>query len=92
MRWRGDRKSASVSPPRPRRSAYNGVMDALGRIAETAYLAGLFIMLTIIVGTVARCMRAFIQGINDAEDPRTARPSTSRPLTFVSFPRKMYGA
>jgi hypothetical protein len=48
-------------------------MDALDRIAEPAYLVSLFAMLTIIVGTAARCLRAFLQGINDAEDPRHAR-------------------
>ncbi len=49
-------------------------MDVLDRIAEPLYVVGLFGMLAIIVGTVARCMRAFIQGINEGDDPRHAKP------------------
>jgi len=75
-------------------------MDVLDRIAEPLAIVGLFGMLAIIVGTTARCMRAFIQGINDADDPRHARlprdtphcrpPESDRGTAVRSLKTKLY--
>ncbi len=56
-----------------------GGTDALDRIAEPAYVFGLFVMLAIIVGTTARCIRAFVQGVNEADDPRHAKRPPDAP-------------
>ncbi|MBI3866866.1 MAG: hypothetical protein HY290_33720 [Planctomycetia bacterium] len=56
-------------------------MDVLDRIAEPLAVIGAFAMLAVIVRTAAQCIRAFVQGINEADDPRYAKlPPTSPDL------------
>ena len=65
-------------------------MDVLDRIVEPLAIVGLFGMLAIIVGTAARCMRASIQGINDADDPRQAKlPRDAPTLQSPKYDRRM---
>jgi hypothetical protein len=45
-------------------------MDILDTLAEPLGVIGAFAMLALIVHHIGRCIRAFIQGINDADDPR----------------------
>jgi hypothetical protein len=52
-------------------------MDILDQFAEPVAVTSAFTMMAVIVHNVGRCIRAFVQGINEADDPRHARlPST----------------
>lgn len=54
-------------------------MDVLDRIAEPLAVIGAFALLALNVRTGARCIRAFVQGINEADDPRHSRRAPTFP-------------
>lgn len=52
-------------------------MDILDRIAQPLGVIAAFAMMALIVHRVGQCIRAFVQGINEADDPRYARPPST---------------
>jgi hypothetical protein len=54
-------------------AGYNRGMEALEWTVQAAMIVGALVVLALAVRLGARCIHAFIQGINEGDDPRYAK-------------------